>query len=139
MVDRDRILAKLDDLYGYGSELRAILPGDFTTYMGNPTTRRAVERLLQISIECILDICNLLVAGHRLGLPSEEEDLFTKLETGGILSSEVVSALRSIRRFRNILVHEYGRINNQIVFTIATRRWPDLEAFTTEVCRAINN
>ena len=137
MVDRERILAKLDELHAYEAELSAVLPQDFAEYMASSAKRRAIERLLQISIECVLDICNLLVAGLRLGLPAEEEDLFARLETAGTISPEVATALRAIRRFRNILVHEYGAINNHIVFTVATQKWQDIEAFTREVLRAL--
>lgn len=137
MVDRDRILAKLDELHGYEAERDAILPRDYTEYMGSPAERRAIERLLQISIECVLDICNLLVTGLRLGLPAVEEDLFAKLEGAGVLSPTTTTALRSMRRFRNILVHEYGAIDNQIVFMVATQRWQDLDAFKAEVLRVL--
>ena len=76
MVDRDRILAKLDELRAYEGELRTILPQDFAEYMASSGKRRAIERLLQISIDRVLDICNLLVAGLRLGLPAEETVAF---------------------------------------------------------------
>ncbi len=137
MLDRDRVLAKLDELHGYEAELKAVLPADYSGYMGNPATRRAVERLLQISVECVLDICNLLVAGLRLGLPGEEEDLFARLEDAHIISPEVAGTIRAMRRFRNILVHEYGVVDNQIVFMVATRKWPEVEAFKREVLRAL--
>jgi uncharacterized protein YutE (UPF0331/DUF86 family) len=45
VVDRDRVLAK-----------------------------RACERLAQVAVEAALDVCALLVAGMRLGLPGEEDD-----------------------------------------------------------------
>jgi hypothetical protein len=51
--------------------------------------RRATERLLQVPVECILDICGLFVAGLRLGLPAEEENLFDRLEEARVLSPVV--------------------------------------------------
>lgn len=52
MLDRERILAKIDVLDGYLKELREILPASFGEYK-KIEKRRACERLLQVSIECI--------------------------------------------------------------------------------------
>lgn len=43
MVDRERILARIDDLEGYLRELREIIPGDFAAYH-EVAKRRACER-----------------------------------------------------------------------------------------------
>ena len=139
MLDRERILAKLDALHGYERELRVVLPGNLEEYRSSVEKRRATERLLQVSIECVLDICNLFVAGLRLGLPMEEENLFDRLEHAHIISAEHVRTLRSMRRFRNMLVHEYGDIDDQIVFGLAGRMREGMEALIAVVTRALTS
>ena len=69
MLDRERIMAKIDVLDGYLRELRTIAPANFEEY-ATIEKRRACERLLQVSIECVIDISSLLVTGLRLGLPA---------------------------------------------------------------------
>ena len=91
-----------------------------------------------MSVECVLDICGLFVAGLRLGLPAEEENLFDRLEQARVLSPELVRTLRAMRRFRNILVHEYGAVDDTIVFQLAGRLSKDTAAFTAEVTRALS-
>ena len=54
MVDRDRVLAKLDELEGYLGELRAIAPDRFDAYQ-RTETKRACERLLQVSMKAVID------------------------------------------------------------------------------------
>jgi uncharacterized protein YutE (UPF0331/DUF86 family) len=137
MLDRDRILVKLDELDGYLSELQQVLPESYARYIGSVEKRRACERLLHISIECVIDICALFVSGLRLGLPAEEDDLILKLEQAGLISEERAKALRMMKGFRNILVHEYGRIDNAIVFAMATKRLQDFELFKEEILRAL--
>ncbi|MGQ0811994.1 MAG: type VII toxin-antitoxin system HepT family RNase toxin [Nitrospiraceae bacterium] len=137
MLDRERILAKLDQLESDLGELRQIIPESFAEYMGKLEKRRACERVLQISIECMIDICGLIVAGLRLGLPAEEEDVFEKLEQAKLMSPAMLMTLRSMRGFRNILVHEYGGIDNSIVFKIATTKLQDLSTFQSEVLRVL--
>ncbi|MBM3119826.1 MAG: DUF86 domain-containing protein [Chloroflexi bacterium] len=132
VLDRDRILIKIDQLERYLKELREILPADFTGYQ-KIEKRRACERLLQVSIEAVIDICHLLVAGLRLGIAAEEDDLFEKLKEAGIISLKTTEVLKEMKGFRNILVHEYARIDDKIVYEIARTRLADFEAFKQQI------
>jgi len=137
MLDRDRILAKLDELDGYGRELRQIVPQTFEEYLQKVEKRRATERLLQISVECILDVCHLFVSGLRLGLPAQEDDLVGRMDAAGLISPDLAGLLRRMRRFRNILVHEYGEVDDHIVFETARERLADLVRFRGEILKAL--
>lgn len=132
MVDRDRIIAKLDELDVAFRELRSIAPLHFAEYLA-VEKRRACERLLQVCVEVVIDVCALLVTGLRLGLPGEEDDLFVKLARHGVLSSTMADTLRRMKGLRNLLVHEYGRINDQLVFETVKGRLGDFDAFKREV------
>ena len=136
MVDRERVLAKLDELHGYVRELRALRLEAYEDFT-RPETRRATERLLQIAIEAVVDICHRLVSGLRLGLPSEEDDLFTKLQEARIFPPDLITTLRRMKGFRNILVHEYGRVDDRIVYDMATTRLADLGVFQDAVRDAL--
>ena len=132
MVDRDRVLAKLDELDGYLRELRSILPDRFEAYLAIEK-KRACERLVQIAVEAALDVCALLVAGMRLGLPGEEDELFEKLARSQAISEAMADTLRRMKGLRNLLVHEYGRVNDRIVFEVVSQRLGDFEGFKREV------
>lgn len=139
MVDRERILGKMAELDGYLNELRQILPQSFDEdeYVRSIEKRRACERLLQIAVEAVIDICAMLVQGLRLGLPAEEDDVFEKLAQHGVLSQKMVETLRRMKGFRKILVHEYGRVDDRIVFDVAVNRLGDFEDFKREVLVAL--
>jgi uncharacterized protein YutE (UPF0331/DUF86 family) len=92
VVDRDRVLAKLDQLDGYLSELRSIVPARFEEHL-HVERKRACERLAQVAVEAVLDVCALLVTGLRLGLPGEEDDLFEKLSRKGAISDSMADTL----------------------------------------------
>lgn len=136
MVDRDRVLAKLDEMRGYVDELRGIAPASFEEYR-RVATKRACERLLQIAVECVIDVCQLLVSGLRLGLPAEEDDLFDKLEDASLFAPETVATLRRMRGCRNILVHEYGRVSDEIVFETIRTSLADFDAFARAALEAL--
>lgn len=133
MLDRERILEKLADLESYLRELQNILPENLDVYLGSIEKRRATERILQLSIEVVLDVCAMLVSGLKLGVPGEENDLFEKLYRVEVISEAMRHKLQSMRGFRNILVHEYASVDDQIVFEIAWDRNEDFRAFKNEV------
>lgn len=116
MLDRNRILAKIDELDSYLGELQSVTPESYEEYVASIEKRRACERLLHILIQCTIDICTLIVKGLRLGLPAEEEDLFEKLARKKIISKQMKSKLKRMRGFRNIPVHRYSEIDDRLVF-----------------------
>lgn len=132
MIDRDRVLAKLDELDGYLGELHSIAPERFEEYV-RVEKKRAGERLIQMLVESVIDACALLVAGLRLGLPGEEDDLFDKLVRRGVISPSMGDTLRRMKGLRNLLVHEYGRINDEIIFETIRHRLGDFDAFKREI------
>lgn len=136
MVDHERVLARLDQMDGYLRELREIAPRSFEEYL-RVEKRRACERLLQIAIEATIDVCSLMVAGLRLGLPAEEDDLFEKLEQAGVISSSMKHRLQEMKGFRNLLVHEYGRVDDRIVYEVMQTRLSDFEEFKSVILRAL--
>ncbi len=136
MVDKDRILAKIDELDSYINEFIQIAPADFEEYQ-KIEKKRSCERLLHLCIECIIDIAKLFVSGLRLGLPSEENDLFDKIQKKGIVSKEMNVALKKMKGFRNILVHEYATIDNELVFSAARTKLEDFRKFKEEVLKTL--
>ena len=136
MLDRERILVKVGVLDGYLRELHAIAPASFGEYT-SIEKRRACERLPQVSIECVIDISSLLVTGLRLGLPADEDDLFEKLTQAGIISQPMRETLRRMKGFRNILVHEYGGVDDRLVYEVLRNRLDDFEMFKREILQAL--
>jgi len=132
VVDRPRILAKLDEFDGYLRELRAISPACMGDYL-KIEKKRACERLLQIAIECVIDIGNLFVSGLRLGLPAEENDIFEKLGRAGVISNDMVAVLKRMKGCRNILVHEYARVDDEIIFEAVSTKLGDFDDFRREI------
>ncbi len=134
-LDRERILAKLAELESYLEELRGIMPQSFTEYQRSTEKRRACERLLQLAIEATVDICALIVKGLRLGLPGEEDDLFERLHRAGVISERMCRRLREMKGLRNILVHEYARVDDRLVYEVLQHELGDFLAFKEEILK----
>ncbi|MCG2713032.1 MAG: DUF86 domain-containing protein [Candidatus Omnitrophica bacterium] len=132
MLDKERVLSKIDELDRYLFELKEVVPVSFAEYQ-KIEKKRSCERLLQLCIESVIDICKLFVSGLALGLPSEENDLFNKMRKKEILSQEMVIVLKEMRGFRNILIHEYTAIDDELVYDAAKEKLTDFNKFKTEI------
>lgn len=132
MVDRDRLLEKLDELDRYLGELRTLVPKRFEDYE-QLEKKRACERTVQLCIETVIDTCALLVTGLRLGLPGDPADLFERLARGGAITPALAHTLTEMKGLRNILVHEYGRVDDRRVFRTLQEDLGDFDAFRREI------
>ena len=137
MVDCSRVLAKLEEFQGYLDELRALVPANLAQYRNTPT-KRACERLLQLCVESTIDISKKLVIGNKLGIPSDEADVFEKLRQADILSADMLVLLKKMRGVRNILVHEYTDVDDELIMEVIMRHLGDFERFKTEVLAYLN-
>ena len=134
-MDQERILSKFDQLEGYLEELENIKPTSLKNYKSSIDKKRACERLIQISIETILDVCNILVSELRLGLPSDEEDIFGKMEHNNIISGEMKNKLVNMKGLRNMLVHRYGEVDDELVYENLSENLGDFDQFKEEILK----
>lgn len=134
-MDEKRILSKIDQLDLYLEELKEIKPSSFKEYSSSIEKKRACERLLHVSIEIVIDIANLIVSNLKLGLPSDDEEVFQKLLKKGIISNKMTDLLIDMKNFRNVLVHRYGEINDRKAFENIKGNLGDFEDFKEEILK----
>ena len=132
MVDKDKILSNIDELRIYLDELGKIMPADFDEYTHSIEKKRACERLLQISIETLIDISNIIISGLKLGIPSDEDIVIEKLRAKKIISEEMSKIFKKMKGFRNLLVHKYGEVDDEMVFE-SLSDIDDFERFIKEI------
>jgi uncharacterized protein YutE (UPF0331/DUF86 family) len=98
-------------------------------FSGDKVLRRFVERTLHLASECCLDIGNHLISARGLREPDSNRDVFQVLEEAGLLTGELATRMKDMASFRNVIVHDYTRVDPAIVFGIFKRRRADLDDF----------
>ena len=86
---------------------------------------------LQRACENIIDIANIAVAQLDLGVPASARESFELLEKAGIISPEVELKMASMVGFRNLLVHQYFRIDSEKVADLIENDLQDLQYFAS--------
>lgn len=129
MMDKDRLIEKMDELEMYLRELEEYLPDDKEEYLKNGMSKRACERTFQLACEDILDICNLIISDEGLGIPADSKDTVRKLAEHSILENSLASRVEELIGFRNLLVHQYGRVDNSRAYTYLHNELHDFYEF----------
>jgi uncharacterized protein YutE (UPF0331/DUF86 family) len=78
----------------------------------------AISMNLQRACELAIDIANHLIKIKKLGLPLESKDSFALLEKAGLIEIERMKSLQAMVSFRNILVHEYKKVDIRIMVDV---------------------
>lgn len=137
MVDKDLILRKLADLDQYLSQVSEYKDIAAERYRQEWKTQRIVERTLQLAIEVCSDIGNHIIADRRLRVPATYAEVFGVLAEAGLLDPTERDAMVRMSGFRNLIVHEYARIDPAMVVRVLREHLGDFARFKTAVLRWI--
>src|SRR5688500_3366374 len=119
----ERCLLRIVEEYG----------GDRQNLVANQTKQDAIILNLQRACETSIDLAMYVISQRRLGLPQESRDAITLLQTAGILPTDLATRMHRMVGFRNVAVHEYARLNLDIVHTIITKRLGDFRTFSSTI------
>ncbi len=131
MVDRDLLLRKLADLDLYLSQVSEYRGVSVEQYRQDWKTQRIVERTLQMAIEACVDIATHVIADRGLRVPATYAEPFEVLGEAGLLGPGMQEAMVRMAKFRNVIVHEYTRVDPGIVIRIRREHLDDLAQFRT--------
>lgn len=89
----------------------------------------AIAMNLQRACELSIDIANHLIKIRKLGLPQDSRDSFELLQRAGLIDERMMHNLQAMVGFRNILVHEYRKLDLNIMMKIIESHMRDLLDF----------
>lgn len=101
----------------------------FEEYKDDMRLKRAMERSLQVSVEACLDIGRRIIAMKSFRYPEDNRDVFQVLYEYGVAPAELLPALIDMARFRNLVVHDYARIDDAQVYAILKKKLTDFDAY----------
>lgn len=133
----NKIVAKLDRLDEYLGYLFALQKVNKKSFLSDYHAYGLTERYLQLSIEAMLDIGKLIIIANNFRKPEDNQDIFTILEEQKILTRAISRRLDGVAQFRNILVHDYEKINREIIYQKLQTNMKDFKDFKKTIIRFI--
>ena len=129
-----RITDKIAEIEEYLSELEEFMPNDFEEYLNDIKTKAACERYFEKILEAITDTAFYVIKIKKLRIPGDDSDAFEVLKENKIIDDALSKKLRDAKGMRNILAHQYGKTDDEIVFeSIKNQLIPDIEEFIKQI------
>ena len=129
-----RIEDKTKEIEQYLDELLTIVPDSLDIYKNDIKIKAACERYFEKIIESIVDLTFLIIKDKNLKIPEEDKEAFDILYKEGIIKKKLADRLKEAKGMRNILAHEYGKVDDEIVFNSITFELEnDIKEFLKEI------
>jgi len=101
----------------------------------NLTRQDSIILNLQRACEASIDAAMHLVRVKKLGIPQESREAFDMLRDAGIITASLCERLKAMVGFRNIAVHDYRKLNLDVVRNILEAHLDDFRVFGKAVLR----
>ncbi len=114
----ERCLHRIDEVYAND-------PENLMDY----TKQDSIILNIQRACETSIDLAMHVVAVEKLGIPQSSRDAFDILLRHGRLPDQIVTSMKKMVGFRNIAVHDYQRIQLDILQAIIVHHLEDFRRF----------
>lgn len=115
MINRIFLETKLSYIQSYAKELENVLAFPNEDIKEDFLKRRALERIIQLIVDEIIDINNHVIRYANLRVPDDFQSSFMVLAENKILPEEFALKISPVVGLRNRLVHRYEKIDLDIL------------------------
>ena len=134
--EKTLLLEKLTRLAEYIDELAPYVKLSYTRHAQSKGNQRVVERMAQIIVETTIDANELLIADAKGAPASHARASFQQVREMGVLPAPLADRfIDRYVRMRNLIVHEYDRLDPRTVFHSSQRLVRDARAYVSAVKR----
>lgn len=99
----------------------------FLIYRRTWKNKDIVERNIQKIVEALIDIGKILIAEKKLREPTNNKDVFNVLIETGNFPIEYLELIEKMIGMRNIIVHSYDRIDDEIMYGVLKKNLRDIK------------
>ena len=135
---REMIKTKIKIIEEILTKIKKHLPSKYEEFKNLGLVKDGIYKNIEYAIETVFDICAIINADLNLGVPKKDEDIINNLKMNNIIPDEIVRKLKTMKGFRNILVHRYGEIDDALAFKILTQNFNDFNIFIDLVNKFLN-
>lgn len=90
---------------------------------------------IQRAVESCIDISMHIVSKKKLGIPQNSRYAFEVMNHNGLISDELLKNIKDMIGFRDIAVHNYQKLNLDVIQKVIENHLGDFEGFTSQVSK----
>jgi uncharacterized protein YutE (UPF0331/DUF86 family) len=138
LVDKLLLGRKIAQVDTYLGQIKEFAKISVNAYKNDWKTQRIVERTLQMLIELCMDIANHLISDKGMRLPTGYADTFGVLMENKVISKNLFKTMAKMAKFRNVVVHQYEKIDPVIVVSILHKNLNDFEKYKKAIIKYLS-
>ncbi len=116
MVNPEIINDRLKKIEENLSLLKELKSTPFDKFCNDLKTFKCIERCLEVSIQCILDICHHIIVDNNWPRPKDNKEAIVTISRKGIIPSDFANRILPMAGLRNILAHEYLKVDPKLIY-----------------------
>jgi uncharacterized protein YutE (UPF0331/DUF86 family) len=138
VVDRDLIIAKAASVRVHLDRIAAKAGADLQVFMSDLDRQDVVSFNLHLAVENCIDIAAHIISENGWGVPGSASEMFYLLEDRGILDPELTERMIKAVGLRNLIVHEYGKIDLNLLFATVRNNLNDLNSYLSNIFKKLD-
>ncbi len=132
------MLVKIESLRRCISRIEQKRPADSKMLRFDVDLQDIISVNLERAVQQSVDIASIIISVIEAPAPVTMASSFTTLAESGIIDEQLALKLSKAVGFRNIAVHEYDKINWDVVFSIITVNIDDFRSYISAVLVYMN-
>jgi len=137
LVDKDLLLAKASSVRRHLKRVKEKSKVDLKAFLSDVDRQEIVMFNLQMAIQNCIDIAAHIISEEGLGIPDSISEMFYLLQENGYLDNLLTEKMVKAAGFRNLIVHEYAKIEVKQVFDISQKDIKDLNEYLKSVLKKL--
>lgn len=105
---------------------------------GNIDLRGAVERYLYLAVQATIDLAEAVIAYKGFRKPTTMSEAFDILYEERFVPEKLTTELVKMVGFRNIITHDYERLDYDIVYRVLQNGRKDIDGFLKKIAEKLN-
>lgn len=135
MIDKEILLSKAGRVYRHVKRVKEKRPATLQEFLSSLDLQEIILFNLQMAIQHCIDIASHIISDEGLGLPGSTNEMFYTLQENGYIPEDMADKMVAAVGFRNLVVHEYTRVDLEEVYRISQENVDDLIAFLQTLIR----
>jgi len=132
-IDRKRLIPYLDEIVSESIDMEMLLQKTDAEIIGNPHQLKSLKYSTIVVAEAIASALQHILAKRHNQVVDGYMAVFRKAKEYHLLPNDLTGRLLPFLRFRNMLVHQYWRVEDQVFLTNLRNGIKDFRQFVMAI------
>ena len=137
MVDKDLVLAKAGNVKKHLRRIEKKADTDLKTFLDDLDRQEIISFNLELAVQNCIDIAAHIIGEEGLGVPGSTAEMFYLMEENDYLNSEITEKMIKAVGLRNLIAHEYGKIDLKQIYKVSRNDYKDLNIYLSAIFKKL--